>query len=130
MKKLGENENALKYYEKACELEPDYSLAHYNLAVHLSEIDELDKAFEHYEKAFKLEPANVFACLGIANTMELKGNNEGALKLYQSVLTTVPYIKGVSEKVQVLIRKEYEIQAKKLQIEAEKLQEAQNNFFE
>jgi len=43
--------------------------------------------------------------LGIANTLELKGNNEAALKLYQTVLNTVPYIKGVSEKIQALMRK-------------------------
>lgn len=130
LKKLGDQESALRHYKKAVELDPNYSLAHYNVAVQLSEQDQLDEAIQHYQKALTLEPTNAFASLGIANTLELTGNYEEALKIYENVVQNIPEIKGVVDKIQVLKRKESDAQATKIHQEMQELKEAQNNYLE
>jgi tetratricopeptide (TPR) repeat protein len=105
MKKLGDLKGALQNYKKACELDPNYSLAHYNVAVQLSEIGELEQAIEEFKKVKELDPDNAFAVIGIANTLELKGALEDALALYEEVARAVPGITGLIEKIKALKKK-------------------------
>ncbi|HNV71997.1 MAG TPA: tetratricopeptide repeat protein, partial [Candidatus Ozemobacteraceae bacterium] len=49
------------WYKKAIETDPDYDLAHLNLAVSLIELGELETARIHAEKAAQLDPGTHLA---------------------------------------------------------------------
>lgn len=73
LKKLGDIPGALKQYTRACKLNPKYSLAHYNLAVHLYDMNNFSRSIKSYQKALETDPSNIFAKLGIGNIHELQG---------------------------------------------------------
>lgn len=54
--KLGDFEEAINYYHKAIELQPNYHLAHLNLGVSLRKVGKLDAAKEELQKAIALKP--------------------------------------------------------------------------
>jgi tetratricopeptide (TPR) repeat protein len=47
---------ALREYEEAIRLRPEYPNAHYNLAVTLDEADQYDRARQEYERYLQLAP--------------------------------------------------------------------------
>ena len=65
---LGKFNAAVKHYEKAIAIKPDYSKAHFNLGVTLQELGQGDVAVQSYEKALVIEPdyAEAHNNLGIA----------------------------------------------------------------
>lgn len=101
-KNLQNSHLALKYFQKACELDPTYSIAHYNLAVHLTENNEIEKAVEHFHQAIKLDKSHVFACLALGNLLENKEKFYFALKIFECIYGELPKIPGVLEKIQVI----------------------------
>ena len=130
LKKLGDGEKAMRFYEKACLLDPEYSIAHYNIAVQLSEEDKMEKAAEHYRKALEIEPANVFACLAAANSIESRGKLNTALKVYESIKSVFPTMRGISDKIGNLKVKLDKIQSEALKKSIFKMKEDFPNFFE
>ena len=56
---IGEPIMAIKQYEKAVEIDSNYSEAHSNLGITLQELGELEKALESFEKAFSLKPEKI-----------------------------------------------------------------------
>lgn len=63
----GQNELAIHHIEKAITIAPNYSEAHFNLAVALESTDQVQSAILSYLTALKLNPKLVQACnnLGI-----------------------------------------------------------------
>ena len=53
---VGQLDTALKSYEKALAIKPDYAEVHYNLGVTLQELGQLDAAVKSYEKALAIKP--------------------------------------------------------------------------
>jgi Tfp pilus assembly protein PilF len=53
---IGDTANALKYYQKAAETEPDNARLWYNYGVELMENKEYQRAYEMYKKAVELWP--------------------------------------------------------------------------
>ena len=74
---LGQFDAAVKDYEKAIAIKPDYSKAHFNLGCTLQELGQLDASAKSFEKALVIEPgyAEAHNNLGIA----LKDLRQGAL---------------------------------------------------
>ena len=56
---IGEPIMAMKQYEKAIEMDSNYSEAYNNLGITFQELDELEKALENFEIAFSLKPEKV-----------------------------------------------------------------------
>ena len=56
---IGEPIMAMKQYEKAIEMDSNYSEAYNNLGITFQELDELEKALESFEIAFSLKPEKV-----------------------------------------------------------------------
>ena len=54
---IGPMESAIKDFQKAINLKPDYAEAHYNLGVVFQKIAKLDDAFSSYEKALTINHA-------------------------------------------------------------------------
>ena len=65
---LGQFDAAVKDYEKAIAIKPDYSKAHFNLGCTLQELGQLDASAKSFEKALVIEPyyAEAHNNLGIA----------------------------------------------------------------
>ena len=65
--RLGEHERAIKDYDKAIELNPDYAKAYYNRGLAYAEQQKYNEAIKDYNKAIKLNPdyAEVYNNRGI-----------------------------------------------------------------
>ena len=63
-----EYEKAISFYEKAIELDPDYTMAYYNLGIAYRKQGNTTKAIESYKKAIELKPdyTKAYYNLGIA----------------------------------------------------------------
>lgn len=59
-------EEAIKYYDKAIEIDPDYREVHYNLGNIYSCKDDLKKSKEHYIKAIDSDPDDIYALNALA----------------------------------------------------------------
>ena len=83
-------EEALQSHNRAIQLEPDLSVAHYNCAVALGELKHFEAALRSYDRAIELRPDHVEAYYnrGIA-LGELK-RFEAALQSYDHVLQLKP----------------------------------------
>ena len=54
----GRLDEAIDYYRKAVQLDPDYAWAHHNLANALRIKGRLDEAYDHYQQVIRLDPKN------------------------------------------------------------------------
>lgn len=102
LKNLFNVDLALKYFEKSIELDPSYSIAHYNLGILLTENNEIEKAIVHFSKAVQIDRSHVLGCLGFGNMLENKENFYFALKVFECVYKELPQISGVLEKIEVI----------------------------
>jgi tetratricopeptide (TPR) repeat protein len=75
-----EYELALKAYDKAIELKPDYASAWYNRGFVLDELGRYEEALKAYDKAIELKPDYARAWYNKACAYSLKGDKENALK--------------------------------------------------
>ena len=64
---LGQLDEAIKCYNKALAINPDFAEAHNNLGLALMELDQLDAAVKSYDKALAIKPdyAEVYFNCGI-----------------------------------------------------------------
>jgi len=90
LKTIGELEMAVKSFEKAIVIKPNFTDAHYNLGLTLYELNQMQAAINSYEKALTFQPnyAEVHNNLGIAQR-EL-GQINDAIKSYEKVLSINP----------------------------------------
>jgi len=87
---LGQLDTAVKRYEKALEIKPDYADAHNNLAITFQELGQLDAAVKCYDQALAIKPdyAEAFNNLGIV--LKELGQLDTAVKSYEKILTIRP----------------------------------------
>jgi len=69
-RELGQNDEAIKTFRRAVELNPDYAAAHYNLADALQLTGQFMDARHHWKEFLRLEPlgewaANARRCLQV-----------------------------------------------------------------
>ena len=91
--KLGE---AIKAYNKALYIKPNYAEAHYNIGVTLQQQGKLDEAIEAYNKALYIKPnyAEAYNNMGIALKGTIFKKPNGALqKTIVSLLDTGRYVR-------------------------------------
>jgi tetratricopeptide (TPR) repeat protein len=75
-----EYELALKAYDKAIALKPDYAVAWYNRGFILGELGRHEEALKAFDKAIELKPDDAEAWYNKACVYSLKGDKEKALK--------------------------------------------------
>jgi Tfp pilus assembly protein PilF len=87
---LGQLDTAVKRYEKALDIKPDYADAHNNLAITLQKLGQLDEAVKSYEQALVIRPdyAEAFNNLGIV--LKELGQLDTAVKSYERILAIKP----------------------------------------
>jgi tetratricopeptide (TPR) repeat protein len=83
-------DDAVRAYERALGLRPDYAPSHNNLGAVLRERGKLDEAIDHLEEALRLRPDFVEAAYNLANALAAKGNLDEAVAQYRNVLELAP----------------------------------------
>lgn len=70
MKRAGKLDEALQYYKKAIELEPDNSLVFYNTGILYNIKSEYAQAVDSLSKSLELNKDNVYAYLALGDALE------------------------------------------------------------
>ena len=86
----GQIDEAMKQYEEAIRLKPDYALAHYNLGTALAKQGQIDGAITQYREAIRLRPnyANVHYNLGLS--LFWKGQIDEGISQYREAIRLKP----------------------------------------
>lgn len=74
---------AISFFEKAKETNPDYFAPYFNLAAYYSIRGDHEKELKEYNEVLKKDPKNVSALVNIALSFELRGRREDALAYYK-----------------------------------------------
>jgi tetratricopeptide (TPR) repeat protein len=77
---------AVKNYEKALAIKPDYAVAHYNLGIVLKEFGQRDSAVKSFEKALAIQPNYVKAHHSLSILKKFT-ENDSQITLMQSLLS-------------------------------------------
>jgi tetratricopeptide (TPR) repeat protein len=86
----GDLDEAIKGYEKAIKIWPEYGDAHRNLADLYLIGGRLDDALRHYREALKPQPYHVGYLLGLGNALLLKGNDREARDVFRRAVALEP----------------------------------------
>lgn len=86
----GENGKAIKAFQKALSIKPDYAEAYLNMGNAYGDNDRCDKAITAYEKAISINPDYVDAYYNIGVVYNKTGDYEKALTAYQNAVSINP----------------------------------------
>jgi tetratricopeptide (TPR) repeat protein len=87
---LGQLDTAVKRYEQALAIKPDYAEAYNNLGITLKELGQLDAAVKRYEQALAIKPDYAEAHSNLGNMLQEFGQLDAAVKCYEQALTIKP----------------------------------------
>jgi tetratricopeptide (TPR) repeat protein len=94
---LGESDRAIKLFQRALKIDPDYVLARYDLAVTYRGMEEVDKAIAEYEKALKINPRFPEALSNLGGQYFRKGNVKQAAAHFRKAIEVYPnFIQALS----------------------------------
>jgi len=93
----GDPEKAIELFNKALKLDPDFVLAHYDIAVAYRKQGELDLCILEYEKVLKIHPNFPSALSNLGGQYFRKGETEKAVKLFRRAIDVYPnFIQALS----------------------------------
>lgn len=81
---------AIKNYEKAVKIDPNFAFAWDNMGVSYRKIEKFEKAIECYKKSLEIDPKGHMPLLNVAIAYELLNNPKEALKAYESFKIVYP----------------------------------------
>jgi len=87
---LGDHNAAVKNYEKAIIIKPDYAKAHFNLGGAFQDIGQLNSSVKSYEKAIIIEPGYAEAHNNLGNVLRELGQLNSAISYYEKALAINP----------------------------------------
>ena len=82
---MGEFENAVKCFQTAIEIHPNYSSAHNNLGLTFKELGEFEKAVKCFQTAIEIQPNYSTAHNNLGVTFKALGEFKKAIKIYKNV---------------------------------------------
>jgi len=83
-------DGAIRCFQKAVEIAPDFAGAQENLGMILSQKGQVDEAIVHYQKAVAIQPVNAEFQYNLGYALFLKGEARGAIAHYQRSLDLQP----------------------------------------
>lgn len=89
-KAIGRLDAAVKNFERALNIKPDYIEVCFNLGVTQRELGQLNAAVKSYEKALNLKPDYTEAHFNLGNAFKELGQLEDAVKSYEKALSLKP----------------------------------------
>ena len=87
---LGQLDYAIKSYEHAITIKPDYAKAHFNLAGTLQELSQLDNAIQSYKRALTIETKYAEAHNNLGNVFRELNQLDNAVNSYENALISNP----------------------------------------
>ena len=87
---IGEYDNAILYYQKSIEIDPDLATAFGNMGLAYSDKGNYNKAIECYQKVIKIDPDDAKAYVNMGNAYGYKGNYDKAIECYQKAIEINP----------------------------------------
>jgi tetratricopeptide (TPR) repeat protein len=88
---LGKLDEAIKSYERAINLDPDFAPSHYNLGAAFEVLGDYDKAISEYQTTIRLSPTFYYAYNNLARLFLLRRNDPAsALRLLNDALDVKP----------------------------------------
>ncbi len=87
---VGNDDAALKSYQKSLSISPDDADVHYSVGVILERKGEIDWAVTEYERSLSLDNNNGDARRRLADIYALKGNLKNAINEYRKILVKAP----------------------------------------
>jgi len=88
--KLRQPEQALQYYRKAIEIDPNYGRAYYNLAVALTDLNRPDEAIEAYRQAVRVRPTDALAHQNLAMLLGRRKRYKQAIEHFNAAVKYDP----------------------------------------
>lgn len=85
-------EAAIRWYEKALQLNRNDGLFHHNLGGLQRLLDQNDRALEHFREALLLEPNNAMYCISLGLLYEMTGSTQDAVSEYSLAVRLSPAI--------------------------------------
>jgi tetratricopeptide (TPR) repeat protein len=86
----GKTTEALRHYQQAVRLKPDYVAAHNGLGVALAGAGRLEEAMGHWEQALRIDPDNAEAHYNLGIALQETGKTGEAIVHYQQSLRSHP----------------------------------------
>jgi len=86
----GDYEQAIKYYKKALEFEPDFSYAWNNMGFCYGKLGNHTKSVEGHSKAVELDPENISAWVNLGAAEFFLGNHLKAIEAYEKAIEHDP----------------------------------------
>ena len=90
----GNVEEAIAHFQKALEINPNYTIAHNNLGNALIRKGSVDEAIAHYQRALQITPDSAEAHNNLGGALLQKGNVDEAIAHYQKALQINPDYAG------------------------------------
>jgi len=87
---LGQLDDAIKNYEDAIAIKPDYAKAHFNLAGSFHDLDQMEEAVKSYEKTIEIEPSYAEAHNNLGNVFKDLEQSDAAVQSYKRALEIKP----------------------------------------
>lgn len=86
----GDMNNAVKFLEKAVEMNPDSSLAHLNMGLALSRLGKPDEAIEHYREGLRIAPDDERINLELGEELMRKGLLDDSMRCFVRIIAINP----------------------------------------
>ena len=115
---LGEDQQALQYYDKAIELDASNIFSYCGKGDVLVHLDRAGEAMECYEKAISLEPDDISGYIHKARLLKELGRDEEVLALYDAFIAAHPTsLEGYLQKAMFYISHDKYEEARKIHLE-------------
>jgi Tfp pilus assembly protein PilF len=88
--KKGQIDEALRHFQEAIRLNPDYSAAHNNLGLALGMKGQMEEAIRHFQEATRLRPDYADAHNNLGAAIATKGQRDEAIRQFQETLRLKP----------------------------------------
>jgi tetratricopeptide (TPR) repeat protein len=99
---LNQLDAAVKSYERALSINPDYAEVHNNLGNTHKELGQLDDAVKYYEQALVIKPASAEVYSNLAIVHKELGQLDDAVKCYEQALVIKPDFAEVYSKLGIV----------------------------
>jgi len=86
----GSNAEAMKWFKKALDIDPDNSETHIEMGKTLRELGDFDAAISHFRHALKSKPGNSRVYVFLGEIYEAKGDTVSARKNYKKAIELDP----------------------------------------
>jgi Flp pilus assembly protein TadD len=86
----GRTDEAIRQYQEALRLKPDYAAAHNNFGIALFSKGQMDEAISQFQEALRLKPDNAEAHNSLGVVLVRKGQTDEAIRSYQEALRLNP----------------------------------------